>query len=113
MNSVANGKIFKNTSFKKIYISPNPGDAGGSVGSASTYIKKNYKNNIKVKNYAYLGNSYESSEVKKLLDKNNIKDKFKINKLQGEEFYNKVANYLIDSKIVGWFQNRMESDQEL
>ena len=33
MNSVANGKILKNTPFK-IYISPNPGDAGGSIGSA-------------------------------------------------------------------------------
>ena len=30
MNSVAR-KIVKNTSFKNIYISPNPGDAGGAI----------------------------------------------------------------------------------
>ena len=41
MNSVANGKILKKTSFDKIYISPNPGDAGGSVGSALQFLLKN------------------------------------------------------------------------
>ena len=39
MNSVANGKIYKNTKFKKIYIPPAAGDAGGSVGAAYEVIK--------------------------------------------------------------------------
>ena len=43
MNSVANGKILEKTEFKNIYISPNPGDAGGSIGSAASLIKKNNK----------------------------------------------------------------------
>ena len=41
MNSVANGKILKNTKFEKIYISPNPGDAGGSIGSALLFLDRN------------------------------------------------------------------------
>ena len=49
MNSVANGKIIKNTSFNNIYISPNPGDAGGAIGSACVHIHKNLKEVIKVK----------------------------------------------------------------
>ena len=40
MNSVANGKILEKTPFTKIYISPNPGDAGGSIGSAVTSLKE-------------------------------------------------------------------------
>ena len=48
MNSVANGKILKNTKFEKIYISPNPGDAGGSIGSALLFLNKN---KIKIKKY--------------------------------------------------------------
>ena len=45
MNSVANGKIIKNTPFKHIYISPNPGDAGGSVGSACVFVNREIKKN--------------------------------------------------------------------
>ena len=43
MNSVANGKIIFNTKFKNIYTSSNPGDAGGSIGSALCLINKIYK----------------------------------------------------------------------
>ena len=53
MNSVANGKIKKNTKFENIYISPNPGDAGGAVGSASFFLKNNLKMEPKVKSYAF------------------------------------------------------------
>ena len=34
MNSVANGKIFRNTKFKQVYIPASAGDAGGAIGSA-------------------------------------------------------------------------------
>ena len=34
MNSVANGKIFRNTPFKRIYIQSAAGDAGGAIGAA-------------------------------------------------------------------------------
>ena len=35
MNSVANGKIYRRTPFKKIYCPPAPGDAGGAIGAAA------------------------------------------------------------------------------
>jgi carbamoyltransferase len=50
MNSVANGKIIFNTKFKNIYTSSNPGDAGGSIGSALCLINKIYK---KKKNFFF------------------------------------------------------------
>ena len=40
MNSLANGKIIHNSKFKEIFVSPSPGDAGGSIGSACVVLKK-------------------------------------------------------------------------
>ena len=108
MNSVANGKIIKNTNFKNIYISPNPGDAGGSVGSASIYINKKYKKKFHVQNYAYLGNSYKNDEILKVLKENSIDDKFEVKFLDDNDLYSRVSKSLTEEKIVGWFQEKME-----
>ncbi len=34
MNSVANGKVYRNTPFKRLYVQPAAGDAGGAIGAA-------------------------------------------------------------------------------
>ena len=66
MNSVANGKIIFNTKFKNIYTSSNPGDAGGSIGSALCLINKIYK---KEANFflpdplPYIGDSFSNDDV--------------------------------------------------
>ena len=109
MNSVANGKILENTPFKNIYIPPNPGDAGGSIGSASVIVQKNnYKisNNF---NYAYLGSSFDIDEVKEIISKKKLDKKFSV------KFYSdvkdviaKTCDHLCESHIIGWFQGKME-----
>ncbi len=63
MNSVANGKILKKSPFTKIYIPPNPGDAGGSIGSAVTSLKRKINKNIILKHYSYLGNKYSYKDI--------------------------------------------------
>jgi predicted NodU family carbamoyl transferase len=35
MNSVANGKVRRQSPFKRVYIQPAPGDAGGAFGAAN------------------------------------------------------------------------------
>ena len=35
MNSVANGKIYARTPFKRLYIQSAAGDAGGAIGAAA------------------------------------------------------------------------------
>ena len=108
MNSVANGKILKNTSFKKIYISPNPGDAGGAVGSALLYLdRKKYKIEKDI-NYAYLGKKYTNDEIEKIIIQKNINSKFLTKKYVNDELYEIISKNLIESKIIGWFQGRME-----
>ncbi len=108
MNSVANGKILKKSPFTKIYIPPNPGDAGGSIGSAVTSLKRKINKNIILKNYSYLGNKYSSKDIERYILNNNELKKFKIEKNNEEDLINKTASFLTESKIIGWFQGRME-----
>ena len=56
-NSSLNGKIQSNTNYKNIYLSPNVGDAGGSIGSA-LYIAWKNKEILKYKKTPYLGTHY-------------------------------------------------------
>ncbi len=108
MNSVANGKILENTPFEKIYISPNPGDAGGSIGSALLFLHNNEYKIEKDINYAYLGKSYENDEIEKILIEKKLKEKFFVKKLSEIELLDLISQELSNSKIIGWFQGKME-----
>ena len=108
MNSVANGKILKNTNFKNIYISPNPGDAGGAIGSACVHINEYLKKEIKVKNYAYLGSKYEFNEIKEILDNNKIIKNYKVEYFSDYEVSKRISKKLAESKVIGWFQGETE-----
>ena len=108
MNSVANGKILKKTSFDKIYISPNPGDAGGSVGSALQFLLKNKSKIEKNINYAYLGKNYNDEIIQREIENKNLKKNFHVEKLSNENLLNFVTEQLCLSKVVGWFQGKME-----
>jgi|TARA_B110000027_G_scaffold133255_1_gene161272 carbamoyltransferase len=108
MNSVANGKITKNTPFNNIYISPNPGDAGGAIGSACVHIHKNLKEVIKVKNYAYLGPRYDSKNIKDIIDGNTAIKDYKIEFFTDQEISKRISEKLSESKIIGWFQDEAE-----
>ena len=74
LNSVANGKILRNTPFKNIWIQPNSSDGGTSLGVA-VYIYNAILGNKKgygLKD-VYLGPEFTTEEVKAFLDKNIIK----------------------------------------
>jgi len=106
LNSVANGKILRNTPFKKIWCQPDPGDGGTSIGSA-VYIYNTIidKKRISPLNNAYLGPEFSKEEIQDFLDKNNIKySKFKSDK----ELLKNVSKLIYEDKVIGWFQGRME-----
>ena len=106
LNSVYNGKILRNTKFKKIWMQPNATDGGTSIGVAS-YIyhtilghKRNY-----VQETAYLGPEFSDSEIKKYLDNNKITyAKFK----DDNDLISKTAKLIHNNNVIGWFQGRME-----
>jgi len=106
LNSVANGKIKKNTPFKNVFIQPASSDAGTSLGAAF-YIYNSILNNKRnyVMDSAYLGPEFSYDKIKNFLDSNKINYKeFKDEK----ELINKTAKLIFKDNIVGWFQGRME-----
>jgi len=106
LNSVSNGKILKNTPFKKIWIQPDPGDGGTSIGVATYiyYAILNHKRNFILEN-PYIGPEFSKEEIKSFFDKNRIRyAEFKNKK----EMIKTVAKLIYENKIIGWFQGRME-----
>jgi carbamoyltransferase len=105
LNCVANGRILRESPFKKIYIQPASGDAGGAIGAAlfSYYTLHDHKRKYEMEN-VYLGPEFNDDEIEKLLNENKIK----FEKLNDETLYDKVANFIDNQKVIGWFQGRME-----
>ena len=113
MNSVANGKIYKRSPYKNIYIQPAPGDAGGAIGSA--FIVTNNLGILKKRfemEHAYWGPSFTDDYHEKLLKKHKTKiDDFNciLEHVPEEDVLcNLTAEAISQGKVVGWFQGRME-----
>ncbi|MBI2021511.1 hypothetical protein HYS93_01360 [Candidatus Daviesbacteria bacterium] len=105
LNSVFNSKILSKTKFKNIWISPDPGDGGGSVG-VCCYIYNTILGKKRITlDSAYLGPKFSSKEIERFLLKNKIVFKKFRNKKQLIE---RCARLIFEDKILGWFQGQME-----
>ncbi len=110
LNSLANKKIFESRLFNKVFIPYAPGDGGGSIGAALTVLK-DYKKDYKFYNLKnpYIGPKYKNSDISKELLKNK---KLNIHKISFENnnslLLKKVAKYIYQNKVVGFFNDRME-----
>ena len=106
LNSVANGKILKNTSFEHFWSQPDPGDGGTSIG-AVCYVYNTILGNKRkfVLNNAFLGPEFSTESIKKFLDKNNI---YYLEFKNEKEMIKTTAKLIYDNKVIGWFQGRME-----
>lgn len=104
-NSVANGKIIKNTSFDRLYIPSAGHDAGIAMGAA--YYVYNHvlgKERTEPVYSAYTGSKFSNDEVEEYLKSQDVSYK----KYSDEELYEKVAERLVNRGVVGWFQGRAE-----
>lgn len=106
LNSVYNGKILRNTSFKNVWIQPDAGDGGTSMGAA-LYVYNSllqYDRKFVLENI-YLGPEFSTRTVEQFLDENNIQYyQFK----NDYELISKTAKLIYENNVVGWFQGRME-----
>jgi carbamoyltransferase len=109
LNCVANGKIYRDKSFKSIWIQPAAGDAGGAIGAAlavwHNMLKNPRKANLKDSmKGSYLGPSYKQATIEEEL----ISCGAIFDSLSEEEMLNNTSRELSEGKAVGWFQGRME-----
>jgi len=101
-NGLANGKIYRNTGFRKVWVPPAPSDAGSSIGSVINYYVNNGVN-VKIPDTPFLGPSYTvNSKSKKHLG--NRKTMY----LNNQNIYRIVAKQIKKGKVVGWFRNEIE-----
>lgn len=112
MNSVANGKIYRNTPFKKIYIQSAAGDAGGAIGAAFNVWRKLGGKRSFVMDHAYWGPQFDADVIRDLLDAND--EKLLAQNCQRELIDDentlcaRTAKAISEGKVIGWFQGRME-----
>ena len=69
LNSVANGRIMRESSFDSVFVQPAPGDSGGALGAAlyAHHVLLGNKRKF-VQEHAYLGKQYTADEIKNTLD---------------------------------------------
>jgi carbamoyltransferase len=104
-NSVANGKVLKNTPFKNVYIPPAGHDAGTSIGSALFLYNQVLKQKRVTPTFSgALGSRFTDDEIERYLKLQNVN----FTKYSDTELYDKVTDCIINAGVVGWFQGRAE-----
>src|SRR5262249_9387483 len=134
MNSVANGKVVRQSPFKRLYVQSAAGDAGGAIGAAiyawhpsgqsgATATGGNHVPNSSVRagdtssgrrimDHAYLGPTASEQEIMGLLAERETE--IRLSRCAVEhvtdraQLYRQTAEVIALGEVVGWFQGRME-----
>lgn len=105
LNSVANGKLFTQTPFRRTWIQPAAGDEGLAVGAAlyayHSVLKQPRKGEMK---NAYLGSEFSESRIRSALESSGLEYR----RVEREQLLAEVADQISAGNVVGWFQGRME-----
>lgn len=105
-NSVANGKMTRNTPFKEVYIPSAGHDAGISMGSAQYHIHCGLSQpRVPSLKYAHTGCRFSNEEVEAFLKSEGAEY---IRYESDAELYDVVSDALVDGKVIGWFNGRAE-----
>jgi carbamoyltransferase len=133
MNSVANGKVIRQSPFTRLYVQSAGGDAGGAIGAAiyawhqsehSTaaacdrgapnvcVLEGDVLSGRYVMDHAYLGPSASDAEIANVLEKWNaeiLESGCHVLHISDEaRLCQMTAEAIACGEVVGWFQGRME-----
>ncbi len=112
MNSVANGRVYRNTSFKRLYVQSAAGDAGGAIGAAFAVWSETGASPRFHMDHAYWGPQYGATEIAALLDgRKDALDKAgcSVRQIADEGILTReTAKAISQGLVIGWFQGRME-----
>ncbi len=106
LNVVMTGKVARSALFEQCYVFPAAGDDGASIGAAQYVFHDVLQKPPSGKRLQsmYLGPQFGQSRVAAALEAQAAKLAF--HKIDNVEDY--VADALVDGKVIGWFQGRME-----
>ncbi len=110
LNCVGNGRLLREGPFKRIWIQPAAGDAGGALGVAQL-IWHRYCSQPRTTTAgedamkgAYLGPEFSDRDIELYLKSEGASYR----RLERSELLRQVAKLLAAEKVVGWFNGRME-----
>jgi carbamoyltransferase len=110
LNCVANGRLLREGPFKRIWIQPAAGDAGGALGAAQL-IWHRYagqpRHVFQCKDSmhgAYLGPEFSPEEIERFLSVTGAP----FARVDSDRLADEVAGLLANEEVVGWFDGRME-----
>ena len=106
LNSVANGRILKESGFKDLYIQPAAGDGGGALGAALYVHNALLKGKRSpVMSHAYWGEEYSAAEAAGQLREEGAKWE----EIDDEsKLIARVVERLMAGDVIGWHQGRFE-----
>ena len=106
LNSVANGRIMRETPFEQVYIQPNAGDAGGALGAAlyAWHVLLGKPRTFTME-HAYYGEAYDEAAIRQAIAERGYRfQRFE----PGGELAERLAQALVDQKVISLFQGRFE-----
>src|SRR5205085_7240544 len=111
LNCVANGLLLREHIFDDIWIPPPAGDAGGALGAAMfvhfQLLESERKPNgsDSLLRGSLLGPRFSNEEIRAFLESNQVPHHYVPNE---DELLRKTVEAMLEEKVVGWFQDRME-----
>jgi len=105
-NSVANGRIMRETPFQEVFIQPAAGDSGGAIGAAlyADHVLLQQPRRF-VMEHAYWGQQYGGDEIAAAIQRAGLAAK----QLTDEHaVVRETVQRLVQGQVVGWYQGRCE-----
>jgi carbamoyltransferase len=108
LNVVANSRCLREGPFKRLFVQPAAGDAGGSVGAAGVaHVRLTSEAPAKKElSNIYLGPSNSPFHLYRMLRSSSAR--FQDHRENEKELLRKAVDSLIEGKVLGWCQGRME-----
>ena len=110
LNCVANGKVLRDGAFKRVWVQPAAGDAGGALGAAlaAHHLYRDQprppRSGQDSMQGSYLGPQFAQADIEARLTAAGAK--FSV--LPDAELIERTASLLASENVIGWFQGRME-----
>ena len=109
LNCVVNGKLIEEKIFKNIWVQPAAGDAGGSLGAALAFWYLEKKNTRTINDFDEMSGSYLGPDYSQNFIENELKKVGAVyNVFNEQKIIDQTVNEILNNKVIGWFQGRME-----
>jgi carbamoyltransferase len=106
LNSVANGRILRETPFEDLFVQPAAGDGGGALGAAlfAQHCVLGKPRSFRME-HAYWGQGFSEGEIGDFVRQEGIAHTQCANE---DQLLDRTVDHLRRGHVVGWFQNRFE-----